>query len=278
MTLNRRTTASLLSAALLLSLPLAASDRPHIISQPRDCAIAIDGGFDDWSGALEPLGTQPLSVQAVNDGDFLYLRVTASDAAARMQIVRQGLTVWFDPSGGTKKKLGIKYPVVEHGALEENRGGSGGRTHGRGREGDGGREDSDYTPSDRVDVIGPGKDDARSLTREHLSGLDVALRVEQGLLQYELKVPLARSSDHPYAIDAEPGKTIGLGFETGKMQQRGFGEGRGGGYGGGGGGIGGRGGMPGHGGGGMRGGGEGRGGQPPKPIKAWATLAIARAR
>jgi len=114
--------------------------------------------------------------------------------------------------------------------------------------------------------------------RDHLQGVDVAFRTEQGLLEYELKVPLARSSDYPYAIAAQPGKTIGIGFETGKLSDM-MGEGRGRGFGGGGMG-GGRGG--GRGGGGRRGpgggSGEGRGFQPPKPIKVWTTVTVGPAR
>jgi hypothetical protein len=120
-----------------------------------------------------------------------------------------------------------------------------------------------------------------------MSGVDVAIRNEQGTLQYELKVPLARGADHPYAIDAQPGKSIGVGLETGKMPQRSFGSGRGGGFGGGGGGGGmggggrgrgggGGGGMGGRGGGGRGGGGQ-RGFEPPKPLKGWATVTIAPA-
>ena len=105
--------------------------------------------------------------------------------------------------------------------------------------------------------------------RDHLQGLDVAFRTEQGSLEYELKVPLARSSDHPYAIETQPGKTIGIGFETGKLSEH-VGEGRSGG--GRGGGMGGR-----HGPGGG-GGGEGRGFQPPKPIKVWTTVTVGPAR
>jgi hypothetical protein len=227
-------------------------------------------------------------VAAVNDGEFLYVRLTASDAATRRQIMRQGMTVWFDPAGGTKKRFGVRYPVVERGGPDGEgrggrRGGSGGEGGGRGE----GTPDESEAPRDRVDILGPGKDDARSLTRDHLSGLDVALRSEQGTLQYELKVPLARSADHPYALDAAPGKTIGVGLETAKMQQRspGMGRGGGGGMGGGGGGGGGMGGggrgrgggMGGRGGGG-RGGDRERGPEPPKPLKSWATVTIAPVR
>jgi hypothetical protein len=278
--------ASLLTA-VLLSTALAAAEKTHLLSQLRDGAITVDGQFDDWYGNLQPLAVAPVSVQALNDGEFLYLRLTASDAATRMQIMRQGLTVWFDPAGGTKKKLGIRYPVVEPGEHGRGRGGYGRGGHGGGdRPGEGGGQgdgvDSERdAPVNRVDILGPGKDEARSLTREHLSGVDVAVHAEQGLLQYELKVPLTQNSDHPYAIEAQPGKTIGLGLETGAMQHHAGPEGGRGGYGGGmggrgGGGMGGRG--RGMGGGGRHGGGGERGFQPPKPLKVWATVAIAPAR
>jgi hypothetical protein len=263
-----------LSLVIVLSAGAIASEKTHFVSQLRDGAIVADGDFGDWYGNLQPFGEHPVSLQALNDKDFLYLRMTASDSATRMEIMRQGLTVWFDPSGGDKKKFGIRYPVVEHGSGPGDEGREGRR---RGRE----EGMEPMHPADRVDILGPGKDDARSLTHQALSGVDVAVREEQGTLHYELKVPLAKSADHPYAIGTEAGKSIGLGLETGKFQQPSH-EGRGGG-GGGFGGMGGRGGgMGGHGGGGRggggRGGGEGRGFEPPKPLKAWATVAIAPVR
>jgi hypothetical protein len=270
-----------LCAAFAFAATLAAADKPHLVSQPRAGAIAADGKFDDWTGNLQPLGSALVSVQVVNDQEFLYLRLTASDAATRMQIMRLGFTVWFDPEGGTRRRFGVRYPVVERGDPGQGPGGFGGLGRGRGRRGapegnDGDRE----SPVDRVDILGPGKDDARSLTRDHLQGVDVAVRAEQGMLQYELKVPMVRTAEHPYAIDVAPGKTIGLGLETGKIQQRSLGEGRGGGFGGGGmggrggGGMGGRGG----GGGGRRGGAESPRPQAAKPLKVWATVATAPAR
>src|SRR5262249_56442654 len=121
-----------------------------------------------------------------------------------------------------------------------------------------------------------GKADARVVTRDQAKGVDVAVRSEQGTLQYELKVPIAKSADHPYAIEAVVGKPIGFGLEAGKPQQHSFGMGGpGGGYGGGG--MGGRGGgMGGHGGGMHGGGGGGRGGgEAAQPLKRWGLVAIA---
>src|SRR5258708_27301290 len=206
-------------------LSVSAAARPHFVSQVRDGAITVDGKYEDWYGHLQPFGNEPIAIQFLNDGEFLYVRLTASDAATRMQIVRQGMTIWFDPGGGSRKKLGIKYPVVE--------GGGPGWLGGGPRRRGGGVADEEIAPADRGDILGPGKNDARSLTRDHLPGIDVPIRAEQGLLQHELKGPLARTADRPYAIEAAPGATIGVGLETAQGQQRAPGEGRGGGFGGG---------------------------------------------
>ena len=169
---------------LLLGMVAAvtAAEKPHFDSQRRDGAITVDGKYDDWYGHLQPFGNDPVSIQFLNDGEFLYVRLTASDAASRMQIMRLGMTLWFDSAGGTKKKLGIRYPVLERGGPDgEERGGGGGFGGGRGRRGGGeGPPDDASAPTDRVDILGPGKDDARSLTRDHLSGVDVAIHAEQG--------------------------------------------------------------------------------------------------
>ena len=262
---------------------LAASEKPHFDSQLRDGAITIDGRYDDWYGNLQPFEAAPVAVQFLNDQDYLYMRLTASASAERREIVRQGFTVWFDPAGGTKKHFGIRYPVVEAGSADgggRGFGGYGRRGGDRGGE-QGGEVADDVHPGDRIDVLGPGKDDARMLTRDHAPGIDVAIREDQGVLQYELKVPLAKTADHPYAIEATAGKAIGFGLETGKMAERSFGGPGMGGFGGGGfgGGMGGRGGggMGGHGG-GMRGGGRAReGAEAAKPLKGWGTLTIAAA-
>jgi hypothetical protein len=268
-------------------LSAAASEKPHFDSQLRDGAITVDGRYDDWYGNLQPFEAAPVAVQFLNDRDFLYMRLTASASAERREILRQGFTVWFDPAGGTKKHFGIRYPVVESGTGGDegghSYGGYGGRRGGSDREGEHGGDaegSQDMSPGARLDVLGPGKDDARMLTRDHAPGIDVAVRSEQGMLQYELKVPLLRTADHPYAIEAVAGKAVGVGLEAGQLPHSSFGGGgRGGGFGGGGmgGGRGGGGGMGGHGGGTHGGGGGGgrEGYQATKPLKGWGLVTIA---
>jgi hypothetical protein len=266
-------------------LSAAASEKPHFDSQLRDGAITVDGRYDDWYGNLQPFEAAPVAVQFLNDHDFLYMRLTASASAERREILRQGFTVWFDPAGGTKKHFGIRYPVVERGTGGDEGGhgygGYGGRRGGGDDRGGEAEASHETSPGDRLDVLGPGKDDARMLTRDHAPGIDVAVRSEEGMLQYELKVPLVRTADHPYAIEAVAGKAVGVGLEAGQPPHSSFGGGRGGFGGGGMGGGRGGGGMGGHGGGTHGGGGgggrDGEGYQAAKPLKGWGLVTIAPA-
>jgi hypothetical protein len=280
------------TTGLILAASMAgvlATKKPSITSQWRDREIAIDGDSGDWPGPLKPIEeNHPLMVAAMNDGQFLYLVLSTSDSNERRQILRQGLIVWFDPSGGEKKHFGLKYPVGMPPEERPSRGGGGYRRGPGG--GDGGRPPGDSSsgdpsrptspdqvePTNRVEVYGPQKDDAHSFVTEMVPGITVKAGSVEGYLVYELKVPLAKTTEFPYAIETKPGASIGLGIETPKME-RPAGEGRGGGMGGGFGGVGG--GMGGRGGGGMgRGGGGGEHGQheQPKPLKDWATIELAK--
>jgi hypothetical protein len=273
--------------AATLAVPLRGTSKPLISSGSLDGHIVVDGDQSDWRGSLQPFGEAPFSVQAVNDGQDLYLRLTASTPEVRREITRFGLTVWFDPKGGSNKTFGIRYPVVEE-PFDEYQNERHGGSHGGGGSGTGstsgerphppeGAAENDSQPdgSDRVDVLGPGKHDARSSTRDHLEGVAVAMRVNQGTLSYELKVPLKTGEGRPYAIGTSAGKSIGIGFETPKVNppasaSRGGYGGGGGGYGGGGYG---RGGYGGHRGGGGRGE-QSHTGEAPKQLRAWGTVAL----
>jgi len=110
-------------------------------------------------------------------------------------------------------------------------------------------------------------------------GITAKLGNRQGVLVYELRVPLRKSASNPYAIDMGEGQFLGIGFETTgfspeMMKDRpggmeGGGSGRGGPPQGGGG-------MPPGGGGSPRGGPPGmqRGGQP-EPLKLWTRVQLA---
>jgi hypothetical protein len=254
----------------------ARAKHPQIDSAWRDHDIVVDGSPSEWPSALVQFEQQPLSVAAVNDGDSLYLVLTTSDWDARAQILRQGLIVWFDNAGGDKKRFGIRYPVGMEPGEFRGRGGrrgapsddpQAGETRPRGR-----GVDEFEQPPDRLELLGAKKEDNRTYTLDKAPGIAAKIGNVEGTLVYELKVPLAKSDDHPYAIDAKPGALIGVGLETPRVERPS------GGFGGGGmgGGMGGRGGG-GYGGmgGGRRGGMERGGYAQMKPMKGWIVLKLA---
>lgn len=45
-------------------------------------------------------------------------------------------------------------------------------------------------------------------------GIEIAVAPSRGLLVYELRIPLLQTESHLVAVGAQPGRTIGIGFET----------------------------------------------------------------
>src|SRR5262249_9709004 len=130
-------------AVMTLAIGLdARSKRATTDSHWRTSDIVIDGAATDWPGPLVAFNDQPVSIAAANDGQFLYFVLTTSEQSTRMQIMRQGLVVWIDGSGGDKKHFGIKYPVGGDGP-EGTRGhrSYGGGSSGGGSYGGGGSQD-----------------------------------------------------------------------------------------------------------------------------------------
>jgi hypothetical protein len=286
---------------LFLSVVLVAAEQTisardkhaRLDSRWLESPVTVDGSPVDWPGPLVPFNDEPVSIAAANDGDSMYLVLTASDRNARMQILRRGLIVWFDAGAKDKKRFGLKFPIGT-GLSEEDfrgrrRGGDGssrtGDHEGSPREGTPREgtppQDAPIEPPNRLEILGSSKDDARSFTADKAPGIEVKMAQAEGLLTYELKVPLAANDAHPYGIGAKPGAMISVGLEMPKLELP---EGRGregGGRGGPGGGMGG----PGGGMGGFGGGMGGRGGRPrggdvqrgeqPKALNGWVAVQLA---
>jgi len=305
------------AAALLIVTVFACAvtaDTQRIESAWIAEAPAIDGQLKDWGSPLVSLGSAPLSIGVRNDGAFLYIALAASEPATRMLLGRAGFTLWWDPAGKDKKSSGMTIPPTmaggpgmrgrgqfgvppdqdgqppSQGAPPQGQGSPPQGQSGPPQQGQDGQRSSGpvglaIEPIGHVEVIGPGKDDRRRLELAFAKtvGLDVATRMGEGVLVYEIRVPLSASEGQPYAVRSTPGGTIGLGIETGAMPRaagrsgEGGGRGAGGGGGRGGGGMGGGGGGGGRGGGGMGGGGgRERGMRELKPIKTWVVVHLSK--
>lgn len=271
---------------LILLVPLVLNGCTSMLlvkSSWNNNQTVVDGKDTDWVDTMFYIPDAQLTAGLRNDSSNMYLILKATDRQQAFQIMGLGLTVWFDPSGGTGQKFGIHFPL-------------GGRESGeymRPNESDNRDETQNQNPSfmdmtpNQLEILGVNENGPVRLTIADAKGIELQINRGPNGLIYELEVPLHKSPEHPYAINAK-GKTIGIGFEGGKFERQeknGHGggmRGEGGGTGPGGGEGGGE-GMPPSGteGGGMRGGrgrnfgGEGGQRQQPKQIDFWLKVQLA---
>ncbi len=268
-------------AALLVLLALglagcAGIPTYKVESRPLGGPITIDGKDDDWRGNLYYSVQGQFSLGFINDQQNLYVCLVVTDPYKRAQILRRGLVLWIDPKGGQARTFGLRFP------MGPAAGASATRPEGRPEvpasiepEDEFGQAVSSESWTE-FGVITAKSQMPLLVKTEDGKGLEIKASAPVGMFVYELKIPLRNSDQAPWAVGAQPGQTISLGFETGKFSagpmSRDFG-GRGG--------MGGRGGFPGGGGYGRPGtggegerGGFGRGIQIPEDLKVWAVVKL----
>jgi hypothetical protein len=179
--------------AVITVVTTAAAD-PAIKSTWTSHPLKIDGRLDEWP-ALTTIENGP-AIAAANDASSLYLAVSATDPRVR-DALAHGLVLWIDPTGKKKSDFGVQLPglmigvggsALEPAALED------------------------------VDILGPGM--ARRLV-SMTSALDMAAAtgLSDGVLVFELKLPLAPSAAHTFAVGAPPGRSIEVGLFTPETPQ-----------------------------------------------------------
>ncbi len=272
-----------LAALSVVLMAMAGCKTEELASTWSDREVRIDGVNDEWQGATTYIEDKDVSIGLLNDDEFLYVSVSSNNGL-RMQVMRAGLTIWFDPEGGKDKWYGINFPIGAQGGMQA----MGRRGRGGDRDPQSRRQTVDDDPMTYMELVGPGEMGRRRIPIERVSGIEVKIGNDFGRFVYELKVPLPRDADHLFGIGTKAGALLGVGLETGDMPGMGRGSrgggigGRGGGgRGGGGGGRGGGGGGRGGGGGGRGGGGGGRGGTggggpgTAEQLKVWTTVQLA---
>ena len=253
-----------MSSILILFLFLlvgCGNSKLELNSNWRDREITVDGKNADWLGAMLFFEEDNVSVGLLNDENFFYICMIVEDQFMRTQVMRQGFTLWFDPDGGQEKTFGIKYPL----GMQAN-----GRGMRRDEQSMERSRQARRRPMFELEILGPGKDEVKKMPIAEAKGIDIIVEFSSGMLVYELKVPLIQSEQHPYAIGAEAGSSVGIGLETSKMERSAMRRQMSGGRGGGG--------ISG----GMRGGAGGRGmsggrrsPQKRQPLKIWAVVQLA---
>ncbi len=240
-----------LALACLLAVPAGAKS-VSLDSAPRTRPIAIDAKLDDWQDALVYVKQANLAIGISNDGTDLYLCLQSRDPEVNLQILDQGMTAWLSPHGAGGKQFGIEFPLARDRVESYSR-----MATSTGSQAGGGGQGT----LTRLAIRGASPDDRRVMAIADATGISASAAAIDDAFVYEMRIPLAKSPGHPYAIGAAPGDRIEILLETPEpapyLKEHGDSVPRSGGFGGSGGGGGG--GMGGHGG-GHHGGGGGSGG------------------
>ncbi len=202
---------------LLMSQPVFA--RPKVKCAWSKAAVTVDGINKEWIGSLKIIDKNVPALGVSRDEEFLYLGVLFTEPARQRKILTRGMTVWFDPDGGTEKTLGIRFPagLGDSGMFRDSRPDPGQDPN-----------DREQLESEHIDqiagealekpeyflILGPEKDQQTQVGFSGIENIEVRAARQDYTLFYELKIPLHRTSTHPFGIGVKSGRKLGIGFET----------------------------------------------------------------
>ena len=76
--------------------------------------ITIDGFNNDWPSPYPEYDDKAMLGYAVtNDKENLYISVETGDPATQLKILRNGLTVWIDKTGGKEEVTAVNFPLPD---------------------------------------------------------------------------------------------------------------------------------------------------------------------
>jgi hypothetical protein len=234
----------------------------ELTSRWTNQAPKIDGSDVEWQDATAHIAGPDVLIGIKNDNDNLYMCISTVSRTTEWQMLALGTTIWFDTEGKKNKSFGIQFPIST-------------LAQGRRLPPDISQMSADDLKrfidlaQRQFEILGPGAGEHQRISLNQGKGIDVHLGYSDGKLSLELKVPLHKSGEHPYAINAAGNTPLSIGLETGDyadaMRSRQGAGGRGSGVP--------SGGRGGRGGGGQAGG--GMGGDAPEPLKHWLVVHMA---
>ncbi len=78
----------------------------------QDRPVIVDGNTDDWAFPLRFSNeAYTLQYNVTNDNENIYICVVTKDNATQMNILKEGMSVYFDPKGKDSKSISLVFPV-----------------------------------------------------------------------------------------------------------------------------------------------------------------------
>jgi hypothetical protein len=170
--------------------------------------MIIDGSDSEWLRGLYYDKNSDMVYGVRNDESYIYIFLKTQNRSTQMQIMRQGLTVWFDKEDGKNHTFGIQYPMSRQ------------KAHSRFFPDT--SEEKLTTFLDQafpeLEIIGPSKENVQLFSALETPGIRVKLGRTREALVYELRVPLKKTSEHPFAIEPISAHRLGIEFETAEFK------------------------------------------------------------
>ena len=183
--------------------------------------IEVDGLMTDWADLpkmyFEKVGA---SVGLSNDVDNLYIVFRFNNHKWLPLLSRSGLTIWLDPLAKKKQDFGIRYFAilpVNSTPIEKMREQPSEKTSGQRPN----LPQMHRRAVEEIIVFSDGKQ-LNSIPPNGSYGIAACTGNEGGIYTYELSIPLPDDDPLKYAIGANPGQDISIGFEITGMVRSDF--------------------------------------------------------
>ncbi len=159
----------------------------QLASKWTEHKIQVDGDMKDWSDSTVFVEKDGIRCGVINDGQDLYICMISAKPNLGRQVMFRGMTVWFDPNGGEKKTIGIRFPIGmgRGGAMPI-------RQEGEDTDQRGNRvQTMDRVELNEFEYLGPTEKDVQRASRIEGQGVEMHLTSTPERFSYELKIPLA---------------------------------------------------------------------------------------
>ena len=190
----------------------------ELFSKWKTQDVVIDGKNTEWEGGVY-LKEANAVVNLYNDANYIYLGIISSDRQLSRKIIMNGLTVWLDRLGNDDKDFGIRYPLgVMNQDIDMPAPGEDDNSEKPEKMENPERMDEMFMKGlNEYEIMGKGGKPESRMQIVERNGIEVKIGRSDDKFVYELKMPLKIFGDIPYAIGADTGKTISIGFETGTI-------------------------------------------------------------
>jgi len=208
-----------MASMLLIFALISGCNEIDITSRRLERDVIVDGLDTEWDGARYLIDKQYITIGALNDDNYLYLRFSTPDRMKQTRIAALGCTVWFDTEGGTKKRLGIHFPIGRN------------RPPAMPPSGHFAGADSVHTQRmraildstrTRIELIGPGEKERTTIDRAEAEtrGILIATNISKNILVHELRIPLRQTGADGFTVQPKTGKPLGVGIELGHVDSK----------------------------------------------------------